>query len=75
MSVFLNTRQAAEYLGLQPSTLRAWRLRGTGPRYARLGRSPRARCAYRIADVEEWLSSRMFASTSEESIRKNKAMS
>jgi predicted DNA-binding transcriptional regulator AlpA len=43
--------QAAAYLGLKPSTLAAWRHKGRGPKYLKIGRS----CFYREADIEEWL--------------------
>lgn len=43
--------QAAAYLGLKPSTLAAWRHKGRGPRYLKIGRS----CFYRDADLQEWL--------------------
>ncbi len=37
----LTERQVAELLGLSVATLRAWRHRGKGPRFLRLGRSVR----------------------------------
>jgi excisionase family DNA binding protein len=37
----LTEREVAELLGLSVATLRAWRHRGTGPRFLRLGRSVR----------------------------------
>lgn len=36
-SPFLNTREAARYLRLQPSTLERWRSVGGGPAYSKLG--------------------------------------
>ena len=47
----LTERQVAEQLGLSVATLRAWRHRGKGPRFLRLGRSVR----YLPADVEEFV--------------------
>jgi excisionase family DNA binding protein len=47
----LTERQVAEQLGLSVSTLRAWRHRGKGPRFLRLGRSVR----YLPSDVDEFL--------------------
>ena len=44
-------RQVAEQLGLSVATLRAWRHRGKGPRFLRLGRSVR----YLPADVDEFV--------------------
>ena len=37
----LNENQAAEFLGVSVRTLQAWRVRGGGPRYCKLGRSVR----------------------------------
>ena len=44
-------RQVAEQLGLSVATLRAWRHRGKGPRFLRLGRSVR----YLPSDVDEFV--------------------
>jgi hypothetical protein len=42
-AAFLDTRAAAELLGVSPKTLEAWRARGAGPRYTRVGRLVRYR--------------------------------
>jgi predicted DNA-binding transcriptional regulator AlpA len=47
----LTERQVAEQLGLSVATLRAWRHRGKGPRFLRLGRSVR----YLPADVADFV--------------------
>lgn len=48
----LNEKQAASYLGLSVSTLQAWRWRGRGPAYLKLGgRTIR----YRMADLDSFL--------------------
>ncbi len=47
----LTERQVAEQLGLSVATLRAWRHRGKGPRYLRLGRSVR----YLPSDVDDFV--------------------
>jgi excisionase family DNA binding protein len=47
----LTERQVAEQLGLSVATLRAWRHRGKGPRYLRLGRSVR----YLPSDVDNFV--------------------
>jgi len=47
---YLNTQQAAEYLGLKYGTLAGWRFYGTGPKYIKLGRSVR----YRVKDLQEF---------------------
>ena len=61
MAPSLNTAQAAEYLGLSPTTLEKLRCAGTGPKFAKLGRAVR----YRSSDLEEYLNKRMVSSTSE----------
>jgi len=63
-----STAQAAEILCLKPQTLRVWRWKGIGPRYIRYGKA-RGRVMYRVDDLEAWLESRSFASTSEETVR------
>jgi hypothetical protein len=37
----LNENQTAEFLGLSARTLQAWRVRGVGPRYCKIGRAVR----------------------------------
>lgn len=46
-------RAAADYLGLKPGTLRAWRARGEGPVYYLAGR-----VWYYLADLDAWVKSR-----------------
>ena len=58
---FLNTVEAAAYLGLQRTTLEAWRCRGGGPKYLKFGNAVR----YRRADLEAWIESRTRSHTSE----------
>ena len=48
----LRTREAAEYIGLSPSTLEKIRLQKKGPRFIRLG--GRA-VGYDIRDLDAWL--------------------
>jgi predicted DNA-binding transcriptional regulator AlpA len=57
----LRNRQAATYVGLRPATLEKMRVIGYGPRFVRLGRA----IGYRIDDLDEWLASRRFRSTTE----------
>jgi predicted DNA-binding transcriptional regulator AlpA len=59
--ILLRTDQAAEVLGFSPRALEAWRCRGGGPRYVRVGRSIR----YRPSDLEAWTQARLCSSTSE----------
>jgi hypothetical protein len=49
-SPFLNTEQAAFYLGLSPRKLRALRSNGKGPRFRRHSRYVR----YHIDDLDIW---------------------
>ena len=57
---YLTTRQAADALGLKPSTLEAWRVRGDGPKFGKFGRAVR----YRADDLQAWAESRLRDSTS-----------
>lgn len=57
----LNTRQAAEALGVCPRTLEGFRTRGGGPAYVKIGRATR----YRSQDILDWLESRVRRSTSD----------
>lgn len=47
----LTEREVSELLGLSVATLRAWRHRGQGPRFLRLGRAVR----YLPADLEDFV--------------------
>jgi excisionase family DNA binding protein len=47
----LTEREVAELLGLSVATLRAWRHRGKGPRFLRLGRAVR----YLRSDVADFV--------------------
>jgi hypothetical protein len=47
---FLTDREVAERLRLNPSTLRAWRHFGRGPRWFKAGR-----VLYKRGDVEAWI--------------------
>lgn len=49
-SPYLNTAQAAHYLGLSPRTLEKMRADGVGPKYYRKGRSIR----YLVRDLDGW---------------------
>ena len=61
ISPFLNTREAAHYVGLSPRTLEKMRVLGGGPRYRKHGRYVR----YHIADLDSWSTSRTRKSTSD----------
>lgn len=57
----LNTRQAAEALGVCTRTLEGCRTRGDGPAFLKIGRATR----YRPGDLLDWLESRVRRSTSD----------
>ena len=59
----LTEREVAERLGLSVVTLRAWRLRGKGPRFLRLGRSVR----YLPSDVDDFVRASAVDTRSESS--------
>jgi predicted DNA-binding transcriptional regulator AlpA len=58
-TIHLRTRQAAEYLGLSPSTMEKMRLHGNGPTYAKLGRV----VIYNTNDLAVWVEARKRIST------------
>ena len=55
------TNQAAGYIGLTKSTLEAWRCRGSGPVFVKMGKAVR----YRKEDLDAFLNSRLRTSTSQ----------
>lgn len=52
---WLSRQQLADRYGLPVKTLAQWAYKGTGPRYARMGRHVR----YRLSDVLDWESARI----------------
>lgn len=62
MEILLDTKQAAEVLGMKPSALENWRWTGKGPRFVKL--SARA-IRYRREDLEEFIADRLRTSTSD----------
>jgi hypothetical protein len=60
-------------LNIQPQTLRAWRLRGQGPKYIRYTGDGHGPVYYMIDDVRYWLDSRRRTSTSDEAARAARA--
>jgi excisionase family DNA binding protein len=56
----LTEAQAADLLNLSIRTLQAWRVRGGGPLFVRLGRSVR----YRRTDISKWLDASVLPHTS-----------
>jgi excisionase family DNA binding protein len=57
----IRTREAAAILGVKESTLEAWRCRGGGPAFLKLGKAVR----YRQSDLENFMAERARLSTSE----------
>ena len=58
---YMDTRQAAAYLGLSRRSLEKWRLNGSGPTFRRFGR----RRLYHLADLDAWAAARKARSTSD----------
>ena len=52
---WLSRQELADRYGLPVKTLAQWASKGTGPRYARMGRHVR----YRLSDVVDWESARI----------------
>ncbi|WP_316979512.1 helix-turn-helix domain-containing protein [Shumkonia mesophila] len=61
-SPFLNTAQAAFYVGLSSRTLEKMRVMGGGPKFRKHGRYVR----YHIDDLDAWSEARSKKSTSDE---------
>ena len=59
--IWLDTPEAAKYIGSTPGTMENWRYVGGGPRYAKLGR----RVTYRRTWLDDWLERRAVTSTAE----------
>jgi predicted DNA-binding transcriptional regulator AlpA len=59
MRKLLTTAQVAELTGIPEPTWRGWRLHGTGPRSAKLGR----RVVYDEAEVLAWIDSQFEAAS------------
>ncbi len=61
-SPFLNTAQAAFYIGLSLRTLEKMRLKGAGPKFRKHGRYVR----YHIDELDEWSKGHPDASDSDD---------
>ena len=59
--VFLDNKQAADFLKLSPRTLEKHRVVGGGPRFRKFGR----RVVYAVADLEAWANERICKNTSD----------
>jgi excisionase family DNA binding protein len=51
---YMDSRQAAVYLGISANTLNCWRSRREGPPFVKVGGKVR----YRLADVDAWADGR-----------------
>lgn len=67
----LTNEQAAELLGIKPTTLEIWRIKGKSPPFLKLGTSKQAPVRYQRSAVAVWLNERSFASTSAYAISQN----
>lgn len=63
--ILLTEEETASLLNLSKRTLQAWRGRGCGPRFIKVGRSIR----YRSENVQEFVNENVHQSTSEDSYR------
>lgn len=64
-SPFITPGEAAAFLRVEVSTLAAMRVSGTGPSYYKVGAKRRAKVLYRYEDLERWVETYKFSSTSE----------
>ncbi len=58
----LTERNTALHISVSQKTLQNWRLQGKGPKFIRLSRGA---VRYRLSDLEEWIESNCFQSTTE----------
>ena len=61
----LREDEVAGHLGIPKRTIQAWRLRGEGPPFFKLGRAVRYRCS----DLEAWLAENRATSTAAIAVR------
>lgn len=59
-AVLLTEDEAAGFLNLSSRTLQAWRVRGCGPKFVKVGRSVH----YQVEDVQEFVKGNVRHSTS-----------
>lgn len=65
----LTSEQTAAILGLKPNCLEIWRFRGQGPKFIKLGTKKQSPVRYKRSEVEAWLETNTFASTSDHSVK------
>jgi excisionase family DNA binding protein len=68
MATLLTQREAATLLRLSERTLERSRVTGLGPPFCKLGR----RIRYRQSDLDQWITSHIVCSTSEQDQRSNR---
>jgi predicted DNA-binding transcriptional regulator AlpA len=61
----LTENQAADFLGLSVRTLQAWRVRGAGPRYVKIGRAVR----YQRGELVSFQKAHTVSSTTEATMK------
>ena len=61
----INEEHASTILKVSTRTLQAWRVRGCGPKFRKLGRAVR----YRLEDLETFVNENVHQSTSEKGYR------
>ena len=62
---YLTSQDVADLLHLSVRTLERMRVDGNGPRFLKAGTGKRSRVLYRLEDVQSWLESQAYHSTSE----------
>ncbi len=62
---YLTSDEAADYLRVSAKTLERWRVEGSGPQFFKAGPGLRSRVLYRQSDLENWVTSFAYSSTSE----------
>ena len=63
MDRLLDTNEVAGILGLKPQSIRLMRLRGSGPKFCRIG----SRIRYMESDVQSFICARRYGSTADAS--------
>ena len=58
---FLTEKHTGKAINTAPSTLRAWRVKGKGPRYYKIG----GKILYKQSDLDAWIEAQARTSTSQ----------
>ncbi len=62
---YLTADEAAEYMRISGKTLERWRVDGSGPQFFKAGPGLRSRVLYRQTDLDDWIETFSYKSTSE----------